>query len=66
MKQLSQYDVTEIYKMKARAREDNGVLECTGTILLTFNRCKLPETEKIGWNFLEVCEYIPIPVKKVR
>ena len=61
IEQLRQYDGIEIYKMKERAREDNGEWKYTGMILLTFNRCQLPETVKIGWISVEVRKYILLP-----
>jgi len=58
MEQLRNHNVVEIYRMKKRI---NGDLTNTGTIILTFDQCTLPETVKIGWNIFEVREYIPLP-----
>ena len=58
LEELKKYDVTEIYRMKTKV---DGELTQTGTMVLTFNRCKLPDSVKIGWNIFDVREYIPNP-----
>jgi len=58
VEELTQSNVTEVYKMK---RKIDGQLVNTGTIVLTFDRCTLPQSVKIGWNIFEVREYIPNP-----
>ena len=58
LEELSKYNVTEIYKVK---RKINETLENTGTIILTFDSCNIPEEVKIGWTVLEVRKYYPNP-----
>ena len=56
--ELAQCGVVDLYKMK---RKVEGSLKDTGTIILTFEGCNLPDSVKIGWNSYEVRQYIPLP-----
>ena len=58
LEELAKYGVTELYKMKKKSGDS---LVNTGTIILTFDRCELPATIKIGWTSLDVRQYIPNP-----
>lgn len=50
--------IVEIYRCKTKFLGD---LVDSGTFILTFDTAHIPEKVKLGWNELEVREYIPRP-----
>ena len=56
LQELANQNVTKIYKVK---RKINNSLELTGTMVLTFDSCTLPEKVKLGWTAFEVRPYVP-------
>ena len=58
IEEMKEESVIDVYKIK---RKERGELVCTGTIILTFDRCNLPSHIKIGWKRYEVREYVPAP-----
>ena len=58
LEELASCNVVSLYKMQKRIE---GEFQPTGTMILTFDMCYVPESVKIGWTSLEVREYIPEP-----
>ena len=56
LQELANQNVTKIHKVK---RKINSSLELTGTMVLTFDSCTLPEKVKLGWTAFEVRPYVP-------
>ena len=58
LEELASSNVVSLYKMQKRIEGD---LQPTGTMILTFDSCYVPQTVKLGWTSLEVREYTPDP-----